>query len=161
MLQRAFTIILILGLHLSTQLMVAPKKIIERHPQSASASPAGVYYLANGTDGCPAQVTWLVECQGFVLDGSASHSFPTVEKFCRINKGPKIAHEPVTYGSKKVLTEVVSRDNLIRKKDTTVFRHKGNSVALEQEDTVIFDETGKFLWEHSNNGKGFSCLYSR
>ncbi|WP_415062867.1 hypothetical protein [Bdellovibrio sp.] len=161
MLQRAFMIILILGLHISTQPWVAPEKSVKREPQSLNTAPNGTFYLASGTDGCPSQINWLMECQGFVLDTSGSHSLSEGQRFCHINKGPKVFRERLEYGTKKLLTEVVSKDNMIRKKETTTFSAKGNSVTLEQEDTVIFDETGKFLWEHSNNGKGFSCLYSR
>lgn len=50
---------------------------------------------------------------------------------------------------------------MIRKTETTVFRNQDGSMNLQSEDTVIHDETGKLLWEHSQNSHGFSCLYSR
>lgn len=140
--------------------MLSKKSDASRMPQSVAPTPAsiGSYSFVSGTDDCPKEIEWRAECGGFTLNpegSSESHDF------CNINKGKKTQHERVDQGRKKRQVEVSRKDNLISKTDITTYSDKGTSVALETEDTVIIDETGKFLWEHSEEGKGYSCLYSR
>ncbi|MEK2644700.1 hypothetical protein [Bdellovibrio sp. BCCA] len=152
---------LILGLQAAThQWSAAPEQLIARAPQSVAPAPAsvGVYYFVTGTEGCPKEIEWSAECGGFTLRPTDEGD---TQKFCNINKGSKIVHEKVEHGKKKILTYVSRKDNVIRKMETTLFSNEETAVTLQQEDTVIIDETGKFLWEHSQNRKGFSCLYSR
>lgn len=152
---------LILGLQLAThQWSAAPEQIIARAPQSVAPKPASIghYFFVTGTDGCPKEIEWSAQCGGFTLSPADEGD---TQKFCNINKGAKVVHEEVEQGKKKILTYVTRKDNVIRKKETILLSNKETAVALEQEDTIIFDETGKFLWEHSQNRKGFSCLYSQ
>ncbi|WII73625.1 hypothetical protein QJS83_07030 [Bdellovibrio sp. 22V] len=156
--------ILILGFFVLGLSLAPSPMTVERTPQSVAKSPAGIYYLVNGTDGCPAQVEWVTECQGFslnTLNSSASASLLESQNFCDINRGPKVSREPMESGYKRILSDVSSKENVIRKTNTTVLVDKKHSISLFQEDMVIFDDTGKFLWEHSQNNKGLSCLYSR
>lgn len=80
--------------------------------------------------------------------------------FCEINRPKKIQNLKSSIGSKKIISYSVREDNVIRKVEETVMREKQTEVTLVNEDMVILDDTGKFLWERSHNGKGFSCLYS-
>lgn len=157
-------LLLILGLHFGSHLSVAPEQLIARTPQSIAntmPSPAGRYYLVNGTEGCPAQMDWSPQCDGFILNSIDNANITEAQKFCNINKGPKTTREKMDNGYKTLLVEVTRQENVIRRQDTTILVNKKDSASLYQEDTVIFDETGKFLWEHSQNRKGTSCLYSR
>ncbi|KYG64569.1 hypothetical protein AZI85_03935 [Bdellovibrio bacteriovorus] len=131
-----------------------------RGPQSVVPSARAVYSLVSGTDDCPKQIEWIAECQGFTLN-SLSTKAPLVQKFCHANQGPQTELEKLERGHKRILSEVTKSENLISKIQTVIFIKDKNSASLSEEDTVIVDETGKFLWEHSQNGRGFSCLFTR
>lgn len=115
------------------------------------------YRLINGTDNCPTEVEWSEDCDGFSLSPSYRGASLDTIRFCQINRGYKVTATP----GKKVLNEVISRDNYINKKQTTIYLDKDNSLSLIQEDTIIRDGSRKFLWEHSRNGRGHSCLYEK
>lgn len=135
-----------------------------RAPQSVAPAPAaiGSYSFVSGTDACPKEIEWRAECGGFTLNVSeASSEEFQAHRFCNINKGKKVSREKVDHGNKNIKVEVSRQDNLISRTEVTTFTNKGESVELQREDTVIIDDTGKFLWEHSEDGKGHSCLYSR
>lgn len=152
---------LILGLQLAAFVLShSSSQSPQRSPQSlrAQAPMAETYYYVNGTEGCPKQIEWSPSCGGFIL---SAPNESTPQRFCNINKGPRVTQEILDQGRKKVLTTVTHNENLIRKSETVVYSQKENSISYQIEDTVIVDDTGKFLWEHSQNRKGFSCLYSR
>ncbi len=124
-------------------------------PQVAtSAAREGNYSLVSGTQGCPTSVIWFEQCAGFVLNPRAgSEELPT-EKFCHVNRGLRVVSE----AGVKTMTQVETQERYVRKSETTV----QNGLSKSVEDTLIFDETKEqFLWEHSMNHKGFSCLYSK
>ncbi len=159
MILRSLLLFLILGLKFLTPWTAAPEQVIARGPQSvAKPASVGLYSFVTGTDGCPREIEWSAECGGFVLSSTDGHD---IQKFCKVNKGVQVEKFPAEHGTKKVFTEILRQDNVVRRKAITVLATKTDSVTFEEEDTVIFDETGKFLWEHSKNQKGFSCLYSR
>ncbi|NUN07353.1 MAG: hypothetical protein HUU57_16535 [Bdellovibrio sp.] len=135
-----------------------------RTPQSVAPVPTaiGSYSFVSGTDACPKEVEWRAECGGFTLNiEDASSAEAQAHRFCNVNKGKQISREKVDHGNKNTKVEVLRQDNLISRTEVTTFTDKGTSVELQREDTVIIDDTGKFLWEHSEDGKGHSCLYSR
>ncbi|AFY00828.1 hypothetical protein [Bdellovibrio bacteriovorus] len=123
----------------------------------APESSEGLFRLNSGTDNCPFEIERIQDCDGFALHPSSNGVAHESVRFCQINKGFKVQQKP----GQKILREVVSRDNYVRKQETTIYIDKDNSLSLMQEDTVIQDGPGKFLWEHSRNGRGFSCLYSK
>ncbi|KHD89506.1 MAG: hypothetical protein OM95_03320 [Bdellovibrio sp. ArHS] len=131
-----------------------------RAPQSLQPTARALYSLVSGTDDCPTRIEWVAECQGFTLNAVSTTSSRT-QHFCHANKGPQTELEKVERGQKRILSEVTKSENMIHKNQTIIFMNNNNSVSLSQEDTVIVDETGKFLWEHSQNGRGFSCLFAR
>ena len=135
-----------------------------RTPQSLGPAPAaiGSYSFVSGTDDCPKEIEWRAECGGFSLNASENSSDEKeAHQFCNINKGKKVSREKVDHGHKNTKVEVSRQDNVISRTEVTTFTNKGASAELQREDTVIIDDTGKFLWEHSEDGKGHSCLYSR
>lgn len=137
--------------------------LISGHTHAASpATPAsprnGHYKLVNGTDNCPNEIEWADDSEeGFALHPAHAGMALDSVYFSDFNKGLRILQAP----GRKTLLDVVSRDNFIRKKETVIYIDKNNSLSLLQEDTIIHDGPRKFLWEHSRNGRGFSCLYSR
>ena len=146
-------LILILGLLLSNAALA-----LSASPTLPAAEVAdGFYRLISGTDNCPTEVEWAEDCDGFALHPSSRGTSMDTIRFCQINRGFKVLQSP----GRKILREVVSRDNYINKKETTIYLDKDNSLSLLQEDTVIQDGPKKFLWEHSRNGRGHSCLYAR
>lgn len=162
--KKVFSFCLILGCSIfTTQIFKSePKK--ERTPQSVAPVPAaiGSYSFVSGTDACPKEIEWRAECGGFtlnILDGSSAAE--DAHHFCNINRGKKISREKVDRGNKHTKVEVLRQENLISRTQVMTFTDRGASVELKREDTVIIDDTGKFLWEHSEDGKGHSCLYSR
>lgn len=146
-------LILILGLLLSDVALAQTAS----PPLPGAETAEGYYRLISGTDNCPTEVEWAEDCDGFALYPSSQGASMDTIRFCQINRGFKVLQSP----GKKVLREVVSRDNYITKKETTLYLDKDNSLSLLQEDTVIQDGPKKFLWEHSRNGRGYSCLYTR
>lgn len=142
---RLHSLILILGLVIATT-------VSER-----AFAAEGFFHLINGTDNCPSEVELAEDCDGFTMNPSSQGVALDTIRFCNTNKGFKVRQSP----GKKILSETVMRDNYVRKQETTIYIDKDNSLSLMQEDTVIQDGPGKFLWEHSRNGRGFSCLYSK
>ncbi|MEN0058592.1 MAG: hypothetical protein AAGB31_07140 [Bdellovibrio sp.] len=136
-----------------------------RTPQSVvtfSSSPSQTYYLAAGTDNCPQQLQWTPACNdGFSLTVIASVQTADPEVFCSINRGPRVQQTRDGTLLQKRIQEVTRADNVIKKKQTLHLSQGHQNGMLTKEDTLIFDETGKFLWEQSRDGKGFSCLYSQ
>lgn len=151
---------LILGLTSAGCFMMTAEKNISRAPQSVAPTPKyiGTYFFVNGTQGCPKEIQWQAECGGFSLtpsDGSEA------QRFCSVNRGKFETKERTADSRKKVTTTVTHKENIISKIQEIILSNHHDSIRLHQEDTVIIDETGKFLWEHSKNGNGFSCLYSQ
>lgn len=117
-----------------------------------------LFWLASGTDGCPGSIVWKKKsCNGFELKDTESE---VSISFCDINGSKKIKNIKTQIGTKKIISYSTREDNVIRKVQETVMKEKQTEVTLVNEDMVILDDTGKFLWEQSHNGKGFSCLYS-
>lgn len=143
------SLILILGLLISDRAMALPEA-------TANASE-GFYRLISGTDNCPTEVEWSADCDGFSLYPASQGAALDTIRFCQINRGFKVEQS----SGRKILHEVISRDNYISKKETIIYLDKDNSLSLLQEDTVIQDGPKKFLWEHNRNGRGHSCLYQR
>ncbi len=157
----SFALFLILGFFGWSFSQDLPDTKMKRTPQSIDMGPSGTYFLASGTDGCPSQVEWSRECQGFTLSPSESPLVTGTQSFCHINQGTKTSQLPSENGSKKLLTTVREEADVIRKIQSTVYSNHDGSISLSSEDTIIYDQTGKFLWEHSQNNRGFSCLYSK
>lgn len=141
-------LILILGLMISGSALAQ---------ESRPVSSDGLFRLNSGTDNCPFEIERSQDCDGFAMHPSSNGVAHESVRFCQINKGFKVQQKP----GQKILSEVVSRDNYVRKQETTIYIDKDNSLSLMQEDTVIQEGPDKFLWEHSRNGRGFSCLYSK
>lgn len=159
---RSLLFFLILGLHCFIQLTPINRENIVRQPQSVAFAPTGgVYYLANGTDGCPSQIEWRHECGGFILTPSQGSFISEPQHFCAINRGDKVKRLESDHGSRKIKSTVVAEENMVRRTLTTIYSHQGESLSLRSEDTLIHDETGKLLWEHSENNRGVSCLFSK
>lgn len=128
-----------------------------RAPQSQGTTQH-LFWLASGTQGCPSSIVWKKKnCNGFELKDSAEKF--TVS-FCDINRPKKVKNLKSQSGTKKIVSYSVREENVIRYVEETVMREKQTEVSLVNEDMVILDDTGKFLWERSHNGQGFSCLYS-
>lgn len=127
-------------------------------PKMNSSQRNGHYQLVSGTDNCPSAIEWADDSEeGFALHPANGSTTLDSIYFGDFNKGLRILHAP----GRKTLLEVVRRDNFIRKKETIFYSDKKNSLSLLHEDAIIHDGPRKFLWEHSRNGRGFSCLYSR
>lgn len=121
---------------------------------NALSTKEGSYRLVNGTDGCPSSVIWIEQCAGFVLNPRQGTTELETAHFCHINRGIKVRAE----NNAKIYTQTEHKDRYIRKSATTIM----NGVSYLAEDTLIFDsEKEQFLWEHSKDQKGFSCLYSK
>lgn len=121
---------------------------------NALSAKEGSYRLVNGTDGCPSSVIWIEQCAGFVLNPRKGTTELETAHFCHINAGAKVTVE----NNVKTYSQTEHKDRYIRKATTTVM----NGVSYLDEDTLIFDsEKDQFLWEHSKEQKGFSCLYSK
>lgn len=156
-------IFLTLGLFvLAQETPTQPTAPVQRHPQSTMSNPAKEnYYLINGTDGCPSEMTLLHKCRGIVLVPNENGLISGNQKFCDINRGQRITRLKSEVGYQELRSTVSKSDNIVQKVETTVYTKQGESLSLQAEDTVILDDTGKLLWEHSQNSQGFSCLYSR
>lgn len=140
-------------LSLSWESLQSPSRV----PQSQGATQH-LFWLASGTEGCPSAIIWKKKsCNGFELKDTEEK---ITVSFCEINKPKKVQNLKSQIGSKKIISYSLREDNVIRKVEETVMREKQTEVSLVNEDMVILDDTGKFLWERSHNGKGFSCLYS-
>lgn len=143
MLKTAHSLILILGFFLT---------------QTVAAFPgAGFYTLISGTDHCPDEVELTDACDGFALYPRSKGVAMDTLKFCKINKGLRVE---ISVG-RKILHETENYGHFIRKKETTLYIDKANSLSLIQEDTLIPDGNSRFLWEHNRNGQGHSCLYTK
>lgn len=129
-------------------------EMASKAPSASLALREGNYSLVNGTTGCPTSVIWIEQCGGFVLNPRQGSEELTTEKFCHVNNGLRVHSE----GKKKSFTQVELSERYVRRSVTTV--QYGLNTLLE--DTLIFDENkAQFLWEHSQNHKGFSCLYAK
>lgn len=121
----------------------------------ASISQEGNYQLVSGTTGCPGSLIWIEQCAGFVLNPRNGSEELETEKFCHINQSAQIA----TDRGAKLTTSVQRNERYIHK---TAQYIDINGVRSATEDTLIFDkEKDQFLWEHSKDHVGFSCLYSK
>ena len=164
-------VLFILGLHLSAYHLMNSTSFEE--PVSAavetsdfsSTSQEGAYKLVAGTDGCPPRIEWLSshaeQCRGFSLNVTELNAGFRIEKFCNLNGGAKISQRTIQVGSERTRMAVTSSENIIQKKTSVTTITASGTRRSPQEDTLIFDEPGKFLWEHSRDRRGYSCLYSR
>lgn len=133
----------------------------ERLPQSLGASTEGYYSLVNGTDSCPRKVEWTAECDGFVLVVLENGKEKDHHQFCKINKGLQALQEKTSFGFRKSLVRTEHKENLYSKVTTVILQDSRHSIQLKQSDTIIFDAEPRFLWEHSQDDRGFSCLYAK
>lgn len=118
----------------------------------------GSYALQSGTEGCPESVELVNECGGFTLTPMEEGQPGRTEKFCHINAGLKKEQSSV---SEKILRKVKWDDGRIQKNESQIFMAKNESVELTKEDSIIPDQAQGFLWDHSHEQKGFSCLYKK
>lgn len=115
----------------------------------------GFYSLVNGTQGCPTSIDWIEQCSGFVLNPHDGRVDMETIRFCRVNGGPQITRNE--FG--KSLNQVIKRDQYVQSIQKALLARESILIA---EDTVILDtKKQQFQWEHSQSGKGFSCLYSK
>lgn len=124
----------------------------------AALPQAGVYTLVTGTDGCAERVEWVNECDGFVLNPVHDGAKLNPEKFCKVNKGKS---SQLVSANQKVVTQVSHIEHQIQKKETQVFFAKNESLELSSEDSIMIDTKGSFLWDHSKNNRGTSCIYKK
>lgn len=163
MLFRFSMIFLIMGFYFTAhQMMPLSHSPALRMPQSLQTLPESTYNFVTGTDGCPLQVDLADDCGGFTITPlKGSGQIYDEQKFCNINKEATIKTEHVDRGIRRTRTDVRQEENLIKKKSMILFSYKGNSISLLEEDTIILDDAGKFLWERQRNGRGSSCLYAK
>lgn len=121
----------------------------------------GTYRLTQGTGGCPRIVDMNSHCQGFIFNLLTADSSFAAERFCYLKKGNSLREETTSYG--KVRTQVVINytKNILQKRTFVTMIAKNNRSTSLQEDTLIFGKDNGFLWEHSKDGKGYSCLYEK
>lgn len=152
----AIAVLLLLGSIFS----LSPKPA-ERFPQSLAQDNEGVYLLANGTDGCPRVVEWSADCDGFALTVLENGKEKETHQFCKINKGLQQIKEKTSFGFRKSLIKTERKENVYSKLTTIILQDLRHSIQQQQSDTVIFDNQPRFLWEHSQDNKGLSCLYAK
>lgn len=134
---------------------------MRRTPQSINLYEQGDYFFINGTQGCPQSIQIQVQCNGFSLKPDYSSGVGETQYFCDINdksKDQKYRHEAK---GKKVLSVVTQTEDVIRRHLLAIYNDKTQELRIKTEDTLFIDPTGKILWEHSLNGQGFSCLFSK
>lgn len=156
--------VLTLGLLLSWERAPETYELSSKEQQSESPQPqAGNYFLDTGTAGCPTKIEWKLAaqdaCQGFMLQTSPGSHFDRVISFCKLNRGSQIKVQKTDYGSESTHVRVHSEAQMIKKKSVHKMRNGQQEAMLTTEDTLIFDQPGRFLWEHNRHGTGFSCLY--
>ncbi|GEM_PF-1564134 len=132
-----------------------------RLPQSLNSKVEGVYSLVNGTDGCPRAMEWSAECDGFALTVLENGKEKEQHQFCKINKGLQHLQEKTSFGFRRSIIKTERNDNIYSKLTTIIMQDSQHSIRLQQSDTVIFDGLPRFLWEHSQENKGLSCLYAK
>ncbi|MGE5085200.1 MAG: hypothetical protein ACM3MG_02805 [Bacillota bacterium] len=150
---------LMLGLtiskHSSTVVVEFASTRTRAEETTSSSTRDGFYSLVNGTQGCPQSIDWIEQCSGFVLDPhDGAESLATIH-FCRINAGPQITRNE--FG--KSMHQVIKKNHYIQSIEKALFSNESITTA---EDTIILDTAKQqFQWEHSQGGKGFSCLYAK
>mgnify|MGYP003335302896 CR=1 FL=1 len=153
--------IMVLNIFVATKQMPAVS-VTRTIASTPSTTRAGSYSLISGTDGCPTSLKWENTCAGFAITPEDHGTALDTQHFCNINRGVKVNSENTGIHRKKIMTQVESKDRYVRKAETTILGEADKALALNNEDTLIFDqEKEQFLWEQSRNRKGFSCLYSK
>ena len=131
-----------------------------RAPQSISSIQFGTYDLVTGFDGCPEKLKLQPNCDGFTMSSLENDQVVEAYHFCAPNKGARNEKLPTSKGTKIRQTTLKQMENSFARIQLLVMKNKTETITLRTEDTLIYDETGKLLWEHRDElGQGSSCLY--
>lgn len=115
----------------------------------------GLYSLVNGTQGCPTSIDWIEQCSGFVLNPHDGNIDMETIRFCRVNGGPQITRNEFGKSSQ----QVIKKDQYVQSIQKALLARQ--SIVLEENTIILDTKKQQFQWEHSQSGKGFSCLYSK
>ncbi len=131
-------LIFILGFLWGSHWAVTPDREIIRHPQNVLSKEVGTYYLVNGTQGCPSQLDWSDECNGFVLKPKGKiQQFLNCRNFATSTRAPKSLAKAWSKDTNDCVSKFFAMTTS-SVKDTTVYIDKNESVSLTSEDSLIF-----------------------
>lgn len=149
MLKFLFSLLL---LSLSACTTVTP---LARQPQSLPQQEKE-YFLLDGTQSCPANISIKKSCRGWILkdDQQISHSF------CNANIETPQKKSRESFGMKTVSSKTEYTDSYVKSLITTVMTGNEGQVVLEEENTLFWSQEGNVLWENRKSANGMSCLYS-
>lgn len=133
---------------------------VSRTPQSISSPQMGSYELVTGFDNCPEKLFIASSCGGFTVKVTQSQGSEDEQRFCDVNRGTKKEKMPTSVGTKIRHTTTIQTDTTFHRRQSITMKHNSQSLTLQKEDTLLFDDTGKLQWEsRQENGQGLSCLY--
>lgn len=152
---RAFLCCLMLGLTLLKYGSEVVVDFASTTPRALWQDRDGSYSLVNGADNCPSSMTWIEQCGGFTLNPRNKDRDLETIRLCNINKGAKITRNE--FG--KSLAQADQKDQYVRKIEKSLLASE--SLTLNEDIVILDKDRQRFQWEHSQNGRGLSCLYSK
>ncbi|WP_413558021.1 hypothetical protein [Bdellovibrio sp. HCB209] len=152
---RAFLCCLMLGLTILKYGTEMTSEFASTAPRAPWNDREGIYSLVNGADNCPSTMTWIEQCGGFVLNPRHKDRELETVRICNINKGAKISRGE--FG--KMLAQADQKDQYVRKIEKSLLATE--SLTLNEDIVILDKDRQSFQWEHSQNGRGLSCLYSK